>query len=109
MQEVDPNKAINAIIAMAPEFSKAKANRVFLEELRKSKKAILMKNCGETVLGKQETYAYSHPEYLELLDDIYKAVEEEERLRLMIAAAQARIEIYKVNQYTARAEMKAFG
>jgi hypothetical protein len=108
MQETDPNKAINAIIMMAPEFAQAKANRVFLEESRKSKKATLMRSCDEAVLGKQETYAYSHPEYLELLEEIYKAVEAEERLRLMIAAAQARIEIYKVNQYTARAEMKAF-
>lgn len=107
MQEIDPNKAIQFLIDTAPKFAQAKAHRVFLEEARKSKKASLMNSCDQTVLGKQETYAYSHPEYMELLEGLKVAVEEEEKFKWLMVAAQARIEVFKVQQYTARAELKA--
>ena len=108
MQEIDPNKAIQFLIDTAPKFAQAKAHRVFLEEARKSKKASLMSSCDQTVLGKQETYAYSHPEYMELLEGLKVAVEEEEKFKWLMAAAQARIEVWKTNQYNTRAELKAF-
>jgi hypothetical protein len=108
MQEIDPNKAIQFLIDTAPKYAQAKAHRVFLEEARKSKKASLMNSCDQTVLGKQETYAYSHPDYMELLEGLRVAVEEEEKFKWLMVAAQARIEVFKVQQYTARAELKAF-
>jgi hypothetical protein len=102
-----PSKAIQYIIDTAPLYAQAKAHRVYLEEARKSKKAQLMKECQETVLGKQEIYAYSHPDYMTLLKGLEVAVEQEEKYRWMLIAAQARIEVFKVEQYTARAEMRA--
>lgn len=60
------------------------------------------------VLGKQETFAYSHPDYIAVLDDLKKAIVIEEETRWMMIAAQARIEVWKTNQYNARAELKAF-
>lgn len=108
MQEIDPNKAIQFLIDTAPKYAQAKAHRVFLEEARKSKKASLMNSCDQTVLGKQETYAYSHPEYMELLEGLRVAVEEEEKFKWLMVAAQARIEVWKTNQYNTRAELKAF-
>jgi hypothetical protein len=59
------------------------------------------------VLGKQETFAYSHDEYMELLQGLRVAVEEEEKYRWLMIAAQARIEVWKTNQYNTRAELKA--
>jgi DNA-binding transcriptional regulator/RsmH inhibitor MraZ len=106
--EIDPNKAIRYIQEMAPTFAKAKGTRVRLEEFRKSKKAELMLQAPTEVLGKQETFAYSHPDYLAVLDDLEKAVTIEEEVRWMLIAAQARIEVWKTQQYNARAEMKAF-
>lgn len=67
-----------------------------------------MNSCDQTVLGKQETYAYSHPEYMELLEGLKVAVEEEEKFKWLMVAAQARIEVWKTNQYNTRAELKAF-
>ena len=67
-----------------------------------------MNSCDQTVLGKQETYAYSHPEYMELLEGLRVAVEEEEKFKWLMVAAQARIEVWKTNQYNTRAELKAF-
>ena len=105
--DINPNKAIQYIIDTAPLFAQAKANRVYLEEARKSIKAKLMNSSPETVLGKQESYAYSHPDYLELLEGLKVAVEQEENYRWMLIAAQARIETWKATQYTQRAEIKA--
>lgn len=102
----NPNKAIQYIINTAPLYAQAKGQRMYLEEMRKSVKAKLMKSCSETVLGKQEIYAYAHPDYIEILEGIKVAVEQEETYRWMMTAAQARVEVWRTTQFTARAEMK---
>ena len=48
MSERDPHVAIDYIIKHARLFSEAKAKRVYLEEFRKSLKAILMKKQDNT-------------------------------------------------------------
>jgi hypothetical protein len=103
----EPTKAIQFLIDTAPLYAKAKADRMFLEEFRKSRKAQLASQAGTEVLGKQETFAYAHPEYIEILDGIREAVEKEERFRWLMTAAQARIEVWRTEQYSARMEMKA--
>lgn len=103
----DPHKAVDYIIAHASKFAKAKAERVYLEEFRKSKKALLMKASLEQAIGAQEREAYSHSEYVELLQALKEAVEIEEKLRWDLIAAQARVEIWRTEQANARAEGKA--
>jgi hypothetical protein len=61
------------------------------------------------VLGKQEIYAYAHPDYIEILEGIKVSVEQEENYRWMMSAAQARIEVFKVQEYTKRAEIRNIG
>jgi hypothetical protein len=103
----DPHKAVDHIIMHAQMFADAKAKRVFLEEFRKSKKALLMKQSLEPALGAQERDAYAHPEYIALLKGLRAAVEIEEKLRWDLIAAQARIEVYRTQQANLRAEGKA--
>ncbi|NBW22096.1 MAG: hypothetical protein EBR82_80510, partial [Caulobacteraceae bacterium] len=55
----DPNDAVDYIIKHAAQFADAKAQRVYLEEFRKSKKAMLMRDSLETALGAQEREAYA--------------------------------------------------
>lgn len=82
----------------APALAQAKAKRVYLEEFRKSKKALLMK---EAMLAKieaanaQEREAYAHPEYLEVLDGLAAAIETEETLKWRMEAARLRVEIWR--------------
>lgn len=94
----DPHKAIDYILANAQKFAEAKANRVYLEEFRKSKKAALMNICDEKTVNAREQYAYSHDEYLALLDGLKAAVEVEEKLKWDLIAAQARIEVWRTEQ-----------
>jgi hypothetical protein len=103
----EPTKAIQYIIDTAEPYSKAKATRIYLEGFLKSRKAQLMSQAGTEVLGKQETYAYAHHDYIEILEGIRQAVETEEKYRWLMTAAQARIECWRTEQYSARIEMKA--
>jgi hypothetical protein len=103
----EPTKAIQFLIDTAPLYAKAKADRMFLEEFRKSRKAQLASQAKTEVLGKQETFAYAHADYIEILEGIREAVEREERFRWLMTAAQARIEVWRTEQYSARMEVKA--
>jgi hypothetical protein len=94
-EDFDPHEAVDFIYRTAPKYAKAKSERVYLEEFRKSKKAILMKTSGENAVAAQEREAYSHPDYLGLLDGLRVAVEGEVNLQWQIKAAEARIEIWR--------------
>lgn len=104
IEERDPHKAVDYIFANAKGFAKAKAERIYLEEYRKSLKAILMKRSLEETIGAQEREAYAHQEYKNLLDGLKEAVELEERLRWELVAAQTRVEIWRSEQANIRAE-----
>jgi hypothetical protein len=78
----------------ASAISHAKGNRIYLEEFRKTKKSILIQNTTGTVL-ERESYAYSHPEYIEVIEALRSAVQEEERLKWLMIAAQAKIEMWR--------------
>lgn len=91
----DPNKAVDYVLANAGKFAAAKAQRVYLEEFRKSKKAILMGQSTAKSAVEREQYAYAHEDYLALLGGLKAAIEIEEKLRWDMVAAQARIEIWR--------------
>lgn len=103
--EINPEKAIRYIAENAPMYAQAKANRVFIENYLRTVKARLM-NEETGTLGNKEAYAYAHPDYVAQLEGLKLATEEEERLKYMIAAAQARIDVWKTYEYTKRQELK---
>jgi len=84
-------------------FAKAKAERTYIEQYRKSLKGILMKRSMETAIGAQEREAYAHPEMVELLKGLQAAVEIEEKLKWDITAAELRVEIWRTEQADNRA------
>lgn len=103
--EINPEKAIRYIAENAPAFAAAKANRVFIENFLRTVKARLM-NEEVGTLGNKEAYAYAHSDYVVQLEGLKAATEEEERLKYMLLAAQARIEVWKTQEYTKRQELK---
>lgn len=95
---IDPNDAIDYMIANSKRYAQAKANRTYLEEYRKTMKAELCKEAlaaGFEAVNAQEREAYADPEYKQHLLAIKAAIEEEERLRWMLVAAQARIDVWR--------------
>ena len=94
-EPIDPNKAVDFLLANAGKYARAKAERVHIEEYRKSKKALLMAECTEKAVAAREQYAYSHPDYIALLEGLREAVRVEEALRWRLTAAQLRVEVWR--------------
>lgn len=105
---MNPNKAVDFILEHAPEYAKAKAERVYIEEYRKSLKAILFQQSDGKTISDREAYAYSHQDYLTNLAGLKEAVEAEETMRWKLVAAQARIEIWRSTEATSRAAERMF-
>ena len=105
-----PYKAVEFIIENSAKYAEAKAKRIYISEFRKSKKALLMK---EAMLNKvdaanaQEREAYSNQEYIDLLDGLAAAIEEEERLSWMLEAAKLKIEIWKTESFNNRRQERS--
>jgi hypothetical protein len=100
---------LNWIRDNAEEMAQAKADRVQLEEFRKSKKALLMRDAeknGHKAAVTQEREAYAHPEYIELLNSLAAAVEREEKMRWLMVAAQLKIEVWRSLESSRRVEAK---
>jgi hypothetical protein len=94
----------NAFVA-----AKARAERIYLEEFRKSKKALLMKEAaakhngpGDLAIGAQEREAYASPEYQEFLLGLKVAVENDEKARFGVLSAQAIIDAWRTQQANER-------
>lgn len=107
---IDPNAAVDYIIAKSAEYAQAKANRIYCEEFRKTLKAELCKRAlemGYEAVNAQEREAYSHPDYKAHLTAIKQAVEAEERLRWMLVAAEARISVWRSLEASNRMQDKA--
>ena len=107
MTEIEAQKAIDFIRDKAPEFAKAKAERTYIENALKSKKAILMADADASSLGAKEMYAYAHPDYMTLLHGLKAAVAIEEEIKWMMEAAKLRFEHYKIECFNNRVEARA--
>lgn len=97
----NPNKVVEFLLKNAGKYAKAKAERIYIEEFRKSKKALLMQIAqlkGVETMAAQERDAYANEEYQELLKGLKEAVEVEEKLRWQLIAAQMKIDLYRTEQ-----------
>jgi hypothetical protein len=103
---IDPHRAIEYIQRNAGTYAQAKANRIYIENYLKTVKARLMGESDEKAIGSKEMYAYASPSYVEQLEGLKAAIEIEETLRYMLDAAKMKIEIFKVECYNQRTEMK---
>ena len=104
-----PYKAIEFILENAPKYAVAKAQRIYLEEFRKTKKALLMKDAlarGIDSAVAQEREAYAHLEYADLLKGLMVAIEQEETLLWKLRAAQMKSDIWRSEQASERLGVK---
>lgn len=107
--EINVFRALDFIRDAAPLYAKAKAERVYIEEFRKSLKARLMRDAelaGQKTAALQERDAYANPEYRGLLEALQAAVEAEETYRWRLVAAQAKVEVWRSIGANQRAEAK---
>ena len=94
------------------EYAKARANRTYVEEFKKSKFAMLMREAdrqGFKTAAAQEREAYACQEYLDLLDGLQAAVEAEERLRYDMKSLEMQAEVWRTLRADERFEKKSYG
>ena len=92
---IDPQAAIETMWKTAPRLAMAKAELVYMDEYRKSLKAILMKASREKTSAAQETEAYSHPDYIKHLAGLQAATEAAEALRWQMVTLEAAVEVWR--------------
>ena len=107
LEDIDIFETLEYIKRTAPKYAKAKADRIYLEEYRKSLKASLMATQIGDPVNAQERYAYAHPDYTRHLEAMQIAIQQEEEYRWKLVAAQALIEVWRSLSANQRAEAKA--
>ncbi|AUR86136.1 coil containing protein [Vibrio phage 1.082.O._10N.261.49.E4] len=106
---MDIEKELHYLKGIAAEYAQQRAHMEYLKEFRKSKKAMLINEAAQSGLKtaqERESYAYSHEEYLCLLDGLKVATEEAERLRIMIKTCEMQIDAKKTREMRDMAEMR---
>lgn len=102
----DIHDAVNFLYVQGKHYAEAKAHRTYLEEYRKSQKAMLMKAAMTDGRAKTsaaaEMEAYADPAYIEVLKGLEASVEREESLRWALVAAQARIDVWRSQEASNR-------
>ncbi len=100
-----PEDHAEAIRSKASDYAKSKAKRVYLEEFRRTKKALLMKDAlrrGMEAANAQEREALADPEYHQVLEGLSAATEIEEKFKWELESHRLDIEIWRTRQATER-------
>lgn len=111
MNQKDINDAVDYLYTHGRKYAEAKAHRVYLEEYRKTQKAMLMKTALSDGRAKSaavaEIEAYADAAYIEVLKGLEAATEAEETFRWGLISAQARIDVWRSQEASNRAFDKA--
>jgi len=98
MNQKQINDAVDYIYTHGQKYAQAKAEVTYVEEYRKSLKAMLMQTAlenGAKSAAVAEMMAYADVQYVELLKGLKAAVEKAEGLRWGLVSAQARVEVWR--------------
>ncbi len=109
---MDIEKLFTEWRACVDDAARSRSETIYLTEFRKSKKAILMREAesnGCKTGQEREAYAYSHKEYLELLEALRIATEASEKYRWRMKIAEERIGIYRTHEASKRKEFGNYG
>jgi len=90
-----------------PILAQAKAQRVYLQEYRKSLKASLCLDSAAKTIADRENEAYADTAYIEHLVAIKYAIEHEEKERWGMTAAEIFCEVWRSREATNRLQDKS--
>lgn len=106
--EISPYKALDFIRDNAEKLGRLKGAVYAHTELRKSVKSKLMLLANDLkTQNEKEAFAYSQQEYIDHIKKTDDLIAEYETLRILVLAAEAKIEVWRSLESTARAEGKA--
>ena len=91
----DIEKAVNWLKNNSDTSAKYKAERIYLEEYRKSLKALIMKDHVDLPVSAQEREAYADSRYINHLKAMKIAIEKDEKQRFLRVSCEAKIEAWR--------------
>jgi hypothetical protein len=97
-RHIDPQQAVDYLIAHSKDYAIAESNKVYMEEFRKTVKAECMKDAemvGHKTAAIQEREAYRSEKYKAHLEALKEAVRAREEARWLMIAAQERIAVWR--------------
>jgi hypothetical protein len=103
----DAERAVDWLGKSAARMAIERAERMYLEQYIKTVKATLMAEEGDASAAKAEMLALASPKYLAALQAYKEAIRVDENNRFLLTAAEARIEAWRSQESTRRAEGKA--
>ena len=103
ISDEDVEKAIDYLRDNAENAAKARAERIYMDEFRKSLKALIMKEHIDATVSAQEREAYADTRYQTHLEALRQAVYRDEKARFMRIAAEAKIEAWRTSSANQRA------
>jgi len=101
--KIDLHKHLETMRDVGPLFAQAKAQRIYLEESLRSIKAIEAAKSEAQSVAQRELDAYASPTYVQALEGLKVAVEQEETYRWQLITAQAAVESWRSLEASNRA------
>ena len=95
INEQEVEAAVDWLRDTANEAAQKRAERLYLDEYRKVLRAKLMKQHMDLPVSAQEREALADPKYEEHLQALKIAIDEDERMRFLRVAAEAKIEAWR--------------
>lgn len=108
ISQEDAERAVDWLRANAKPMAVARAERLYMEQFVKTVKATIQAEQAGMSVAASEMVALSSARYLETLQAYRDAISADETNRFMAVAAEARIEAWRSQESTRRAEGKAY-
>ena len=107
-EDISPFKALDFIRDNAKKLGQLKGSVYAYTELRKTIKARLMLQATDLkTQSEKEAYAYAQESYEKHIKETDDLIAEYEALRLLVIAAEAKIEVWRSLEASGRMEMRA--
>ena len=104
ISESEISKALDYIRDNAMAAAKARAEREYITQWRKTVKAQQMKLCHDKMpIAQKEAEAYASDRYIQTLDALRQAIENDEKHRFMMQAAQIKIDAWRTQESSLKA------
>lgn len=103
LSESEVDKAVEFLRDSSDNSAKFRAERIYMEEYRKSLKALLMKKFLHLPVSAQEREAYAHEDYRRHIEIMATAIEKDERQRFLRESAKAKIDAWQTKSANLRA------
>ena len=95
ISEAEIEEAVNFLESSAVTAAMKRAERIYLEEYKKTVKATVMLKYADASVAAQERNALASREYQDILSAMKTAIEEDEKIRFLRIAAEAKIEAWR--------------